>query len=216
VKLRSCSTSDLPRKIISPEKKLILPPVFHSDKHETLSVRLETVCLNVVCTIDLIKTLLDAVHEDVTVLKRDKALLKSEINKLHENICQPRGSLFSRVGLQADKEFADPSREAALRHPARSYAAVAVSGSAHTALPSKVFADRGITLVAASLVPSLSTVEEDPDAFKVVTYRKKTTIGVPAVFIVKHSRQPLVGVRNLFLTNCFKAGKVEGSFRFQI
>jgi hypothetical protein len=53
-------------------------------------------------------------------------------------------------------------------------------------------------LHAASAVPSpkASTVEEHPDGFKTVTYRKKTTTGAPAVITVKHCRQPLIGVRN--------------------
>jgi hypothetical protein len=102
------------------------------------------------------------------------------------------------VGLLAGKEIADPSKVAPPRKPARSCAAVAVSRSAHTASPWKEFADRGITLDVASAVPSskLSNVEEDTDGFNTVAYRKKTTIGAPAVIILKHRRQPPIGVRN--------------------
>jgi hypothetical protein len=50
--------------------------------------------------------------------------------------------------------IADPSKVTPGRNAARSYAAVATSGSAHTASPPKEFADRGITLDAASAVPS--------------------------------------------------------------
>jgi hypothetical protein len=102
---------------------------------------------------------------------------------------QSQGSLSSRVGLQADKGITDPPR---------SYAAVVISGPAHTALPSKEFADQEFTLGAASAVPSpkVSTVEEDSDRFKTVTYGRKTITGAPEVITVKHRRQPLVGVRN--------------------
>jgi hypothetical protein len=48
VKHRSSPTSGLPRKIVSPEKALVLPPIFDSDKYvyETLSVQLETLRLS--------------------------------------------------------------------------------------------------------------------------------------------------------------------------
>jgi hypothetical protein len=129
VNLRSSSTSDLPKKIVSPERALVLPPVFDSDKYEALSVQMETVRLNGVCTIDLIKTLLDTVHklsEDVALLKSDSASLKSQINKLYEKVDQPLGSSSSRVGLQAETEIADSTKVAPRRNPARSYAAVAI------------------------------------------------------------------------------------------
>jgi hypothetical protein len=46
VKLRSLSVSDLPKKIVSPERALVLPPVFDSDEYEVLSIQLETVHYN--------------------------------------------------------------------------------------------------------------------------------------------------------------------------
>jgi hypothetical protein len=144
VKPRSSSASDLPKKTVSPERALILPPVFDSDKYEALSVQPETVHLNGFCTIDHIKTPLDTLHElskDVAVLKCDNAWFKTQINRLHEKVGQPEGSLSFRVGLQADKEIADTSTAAPRRNPARSYAAVADSGSGYTSLPSKEFAD---------------------------------------------------------------------------
>jgi hypothetical protein len=67
--------------------------------------------------------------EDVAVLESDNTSLKSQINKLHERIGHPQGSLPTRVGLQADKEIADTSKAAPRRNPARKYAAVAASGS---------------------------------------------------------------------------------------
>jgi hypothetical protein len=56
VKTRSSSTSDLPKKVISPERALALPPISDPDKYEAPSVQLETVRLNGVCAIDLIKS----------------------------------------------------------------------------------------------------------------------------------------------------------------
>jgi hypothetical protein len=83
VKLRSSSTSDLPKEVVSPERALVLPPVFDSNKYEALRVWLETVRLSGVCIIDLIKALLDTVHklsEDVAVIQSDSASLISQIN----------------------------------------------------------------------------------------------------------------------------------------
>jgi hypothetical protein len=62
VKRRS-SMSDHPKKIILPERELVLPPVFDSNKYEVLSFQLETVHLNGIFTVNLIKTLLDTVHK---------------------------------------------------------------------------------------------------------------------------------------------------------
>jgi hypothetical protein len=143
----SSSTSDLSKKIVLPDRALVLALVFDSDMYEAPSVQLETVRLNGVCTVDLTKTLLDTVHklsEQVAVLNSDNASLKSQINKLHENVGEPQGPLSTRVGLQADKEIADPSETAPRRNLDKSYAAVAVSGSAHTASRWKEFADRAI------------------------------------------------------------------------
>jgi hypothetical protein len=112
---------DLLKKIVSPERTLLLSPIFDSNKYEALSVHLETVSLNGICTIGLIKSMLNTVHklsEDVAVLKSGNALLKSKINELHEKVFQPQGSLSSRVSLQADKEIAEPSKAAPRRNPA--------------------------------------------------------------------------------------------------
>ena len=57
VKTRSASASDAPRKVVSPERSLVLPPVFDTDKFEALSVQVETVRHIGVCTLDLIKSL---------------------------------------------------------------------------------------------------------------------------------------------------------------
>jgi hypothetical protein len=73
----------------------------------------------------------------VALLKSDNVSLKTQIRKLHEKVGQPQGPLPSRICLQADKGTADPPTAAPRRNPARSYAAVAVSGSARTASPSK-------------------------------------------------------------------------------
>jgi hypothetical protein len=84
--------SDHPKKIISPEGELVLPPVFDSNKYEVLSFQLETVHLNGVCTTNLLKFVLDIVHkisEDFAILKSDNASLKSQSNKFHEKVGQP-------------------------------------------------------------------------------------------------------------------------------
>jgi hypothetical protein len=100
---------------------------------------------------------LDTVHK----ISEDVAVLQSGSG-------HHQGSFSSRVGLQADKEIADPPKAAPRRNPAKGYAAVAVSASTHTISPSEEFADRGITLDAASAAPSskVSTVKETLMAFK--------------------------------------------------
>lgn len=97
--------------------------------------------------------------------------------------------MSSRVSLPADKEI--PSKVAPLRNPARSYAAIEISGSAHIVSPSKGSADQGFSLDSASAFPSpkVSTVEKDSDGFKIVTYRKKKTTGSSMVITIKHRRQ---------------------------
>jgi hypothetical protein len=79
VKTRSSSTSDLPKKVISPERSQVIPPVMDTDKYEALCVQLETVHLNGVCALDLIQSLIAAVNklsDDVTQMKSDNAALK--------------------------------------------------------------------------------------------------------------------------------------------
>jgi hypothetical protein len=71
---------------------------------------METVSLNGICTIDLVKTMLDTVYklsQDVGLPISDNASLKTKVSKLHDKVCQPQGSLSSTVGLQANKEIAD-------------------------------------------------------------------------------------------------------------
>jgi hypothetical protein len=72
---------DLPKKNISPERILFLPPVFDSDKYKALSVQLGTVRLTGVYTVDPMNTLLDTVQEtseDDALLESDNASLKSQ------------------------------------------------------------------------------------------------------------------------------------------
>jgi hypothetical protein len=94
--------------------------------------------------------------------------------------------------------IADTSKAGPHLNPARIYVAIATSGSARTASPPKEFADPGITLDAASAVPSpkVSAVEEDFDVFETITYRKNTNTGARAVITVRHHRQPVSGVQN--------------------
>jgi hypothetical protein len=110
--------SGLPKKkIISPETKLVLPPVFDSDKYEALRAQLEIV------RTDLTKTLSDNVHkpsEDVAIHKSHKASLKFQINKLHKKLVKPLGIIVPTVGLKAEKEIADLSTAAPGRNPAKS------------------------------------------------------------------------------------------------
>jgi hypothetical protein len=85
VRTRSGSSTDnivegaSPTKVISPERALVLPPIYDGDKYEAQLVQLETIRLNGLNAIDLLKSLLGLVNklsEDVTQLKSDKASLK--------------------------------------------------------------------------------------------------------------------------------------------
>jgi len=60
IKACSVSTSDVTRMVLSPERPLVLPPVFESHNFEALRVWVETVCLNGVYATD-IKSLIDMV-----------------------------------------------------------------------------------------------------------------------------------------------------------
>jgi hypothetical protein len=92
---------------------------------------------------------LNTVHklsEDVAIFKTDNASLRTHISQLNCKVDKPQGSLSSSVGFRADTVIADSAKAAHHRNPARSYAAVAISGSAHIATPSKESADREPTL----------------------------------------------------------------------
>lgn len=99
VKFLSSLTLDFPKKIVSLERALFLS-IATNITSLTSSWRQRV--LNVVCTIDLIKALLDTAQklsEDVALLKSDNASYKFQINKLNEKAGQAQGSLSSIVGL---------------------------------------------------------------------------------------------------------------------
>jgi hypothetical protein len=81
--------SDLQKKIVSPERSLVLPSVFNSDKYKVLNFKLETVHLIGVCTINLIKPLVDVIlklSEDVTQLKTGKASPISKLKNVQDSV----------------------------------------------------------------------------------------------------------------------------------
>jgi hypothetical protein len=83
----------------SPERALVLPPVSDSDKYEALSVQLETLRLNGVSAIGLIKSLIDTVNklcDDVAQLKSDNSALKIQVEGLQTSRQQPPGLLSPR------------------------------------------------------------------------------------------------------------------------
>jgi hypothetical protein len=85
VKTRSSSTSDLPKKVFSPERSLVLPSATDADKYEAICVHLETFRLNGACTLDLIQSLVATVNkpsDDVTQLKSDNLALKLQVQDL--------------------------------------------------------------------------------------------------------------------------------------
>jgi hypothetical protein len=146
---------------------------------------------------------LDTVHklsEDVAILKSDNASLKTQISQLNCKVDKPQGSMSSSVGFRADTVTADSAKAAHHRNPARSYAAVAVSCSAHIATPSQESAYREPPLDAWPAVPlfrpplEVSNMQVDPDGFTTVGNKKMPTKGTSTANT--SSRQPLTGVRN--------------------
>jgi hypothetical protein len=97
---------------------------------------------------------------------------------------------------ESDTEVADPSKMASRRNPSRCHTAVAVSGSAHIASPSKESADEGFTLDAESAVPS--------PGFITVAYKKEIASGASAVNTVKYRRRSLIAIRNAALCQLFQ------------
>jgi hypothetical protein len=86
-------------KVISPERALVLAPVSDSDKYEALSVQLETVRLNGVSAIGLIKSLIDTVNKlcyDVAQLKSDKSEFLIQLEGLQTSRQQPPSLLSPR------------------------------------------------------------------------------------------------------------------------
>jgi hypothetical protein len=72
---RSASTSEIGKKILSPERELILPPLKDND---SLSVQPETVRLNGVCTKNMIKNLTEMIlklSEEFGHLRKDNKIL---------------------------------------------------------------------------------------------------------------------------------------------
>lgn len=61
IKAFSASTSDIPRMVLSPERHLVLSPVFESDNFKALRVKMETVRLSGFYATGIIKSLVDMV-----------------------------------------------------------------------------------------------------------------------------------------------------------
>ncbi|KDR12811.1 hypothetical protein L798_13273 [Zootermopsis nevadensis] len=166
---RSASTADLPLKIVSPDRELILPTF---KDPESLSVQLETVRLNGVNTHNLVENLVQMVlklSEDVQQLQKDNDYLKFHHNKI---TCGGTTTLVYSV----------PANKAMDTVP-RSASTVADVGS-------KSYKD----VLSAGLKPKVSSV--DTEGFTTVNHKKKSSSGMPSANIVKQRRQPLLGVRN--------------------
>jgi hypothetical protein len=85
--LRSASTSELEKKVVYPGRDLILPEIANM---ESISVQLETLRLNSVCTNNLIDSLIQMVSklsEEVVLLRKDSEILKTKVRKLTAAEC---------------------------------------------------------------------------------------------------------------------------------
>lgn len=81
-----------------------------------------------------------------------------------------------------------PIKAAPCRNPARSYAAVAVSLSAHTVSPSKELLTEELLCTLPQLFLRPRSLPWKNTPFLTVTYRKKETTGAPAVITVQPYR----------------------------
>jgi hypothetical protein len=80
--MRSASTSELPKKLLSPDRELVLPDLKDAD---SLSVQIETERLNGVKTTDYVKNVIPIVlklSEEVQERRKDNEMLKSSISKI--------------------------------------------------------------------------------------------------------------------------------------
>jgi hypothetical protein len=88
VETRSASAFDVPKKVVSTERSVVLPPVFESNLRHS-AVQVEIVRINGVCTMDLIKSLIGMVRKlcgEVGHLKHDNACLKEQLKNLQDAI----------------------------------------------------------------------------------------------------------------------------------
>jgi hypothetical protein len=183
-----------PKKVISPERSLVLPPVIDSDKYEALCVQLETVRLNGACALDLIQALIAAVNklsDDVTQLISDNAALKNQVQDLQGLMAeqvkfpgqQPQGSSSARPAIH--NKVMELRNVAPQQNSTRSYAEV----------------------VNFATQPRISTQAEDSqqssadDRFIVVSGkhtkdRPANKVTNPVSVASKKSRKPMFGVRN--------------------
>jgi hypothetical protein len=134
VKTRLSSTLDFPKKVISPERSLVLPPVMDTDRYEALCMQLETVRLNGACALDLIQSVITAVNklsDDVTQLKSDNMALKIQVQDLQglmaDQIKLPRQQSQGVTSLwpALHKEVVELRSVAPQQNSSRSYAEVA-------------------------------------------------------------------------------------------
>jgi hypothetical protein len=140
--LRSASTSELEKKVVSPGRDLILPEIANM---ESISVQLETLRLNGVCTNNLIENLIQMVSklsEEVGLLRKDNEILKMKVGKLTAAECSgsslpDQQSLAQRdvgnVGSSSSttSECAETRNVTYKQKPSRSYAEVATSATSH-------------------------------------------------------------------------------------
>jgi hypothetical protein len=159
-------------------------------------MQLKTICLNGVCAIGLIKSLIEAVNklsEDVTQLKSDNMALKIQVQDLQglvEDHCkcprqQPQGSLSIRPSSESYKEAMDFCNVAPQQKSTRSYADVV---NFATQLHNTKQAEE-------------SKQGSTDDGFILVTGRHKNDCAANKVsnqvsVASKKSRTPVFGVRN--------------------
>jgi hypothetical protein len=182
-----------PIKVISPERALVLSPIFDGDKYEVQIVQLETIRLNGLNSVEMLKSLLGLVNKlsEVTQLKSDNASLKAQLNTLPKSVeDKSKISEHSTAGSLPPQSTVN----AVARKPVAS-ATAALSGLSipadSTSADMRVLSYKEVT--SKGLSPQVAT-PADSEGFVTVTNKRKNTVA-PMVKNIKSRRQP-IGVRN--------------------
>jgi hypothetical protein len=118
-----------------------LPPLIDADKYEALCVQPETVRLNGVCALDLIKYLVETVHklsEGITQRKSDNTVQDLVDIQPKQTKLQPQGSSSSCTGLKRNKEVTASCNVASQQKSIPSYVDVVNSATQPCILPSQL------------------------------------------------------------------------------
>jgi hypothetical protein len=184
--MRSASTSELPKQLLSPEKELILPSL---KDPELLSVQIETVWLNRLNMNNLVENVLQMVlklTEEVEELRKENEFLKSTVSKIVAAVP------ISLVQTSSSAHCEPLSSAAVTDVPV--HVSMSSMSSVLTSAESGVKSYRDV--VTAGLQCKEFPGPVTGDGFITVTHKKKSNQVTSVITSIKQHRQPLIGVRN--------------------